>query len=504
MKQIAIIGLYFLSLFSPSFAQKVTYSAIDKGGKDLNFEIIGKLNGNYLVYKNNKWKNNITIYSHDMKTKDQVNLDFISNKVINADFVVYDNFFYMIYQYQKKNIVYCMGVKMDTNGNKMTDPLIMDTTDVGRFSDNEIYSTLFSEDKHKIMVFKIKKKNDQFNITTLLFNNKLQLIEKSASSSSFDDRKEIYGDFLLDNEGSLIFTKGFKTNSRDDIKKLQLLIKSPGADTIRYRDIDLSERYIDEANLKVDNLNQKYIINSFYYKQKRGNIEGLYTCVWDKITDTIATSNFIAFNDTLRSEAKGNDMLKYAFDNYFIRQVIVKKNGGFLLTAENYSTQSRGINAFNRYDFFNRYPYISPLDYYRYSPSRLWFYRPWNSFNNTQNIRYFYDNILVFSIDDKSTLEWAGVLHKEQYEDEGDSYLSFSTVNDGGEIHFLFNSDTKYQIVADQSIDAGGKISGNATLKSMERGYQFMPKFGKQVGKKEVIIPCTYRGSICFAKVELK
>ena len=38
--------------------------------------------------------------------------------MINVDFFPYSDFTYMIYQYQKKNVVYCEAVKMDGKGKK--------------------------------------------------------------------------------------------------------------------------------------------------------------------------------------------------------------------------------------------------------------------------------------------------------------------------------------------------------------------------------------------------
>jgi hypothetical protein len=78
-------------------------------------------------------------------------------------------------------------------------------------------------------------------------------------------------------------------------------------------------------------------------------------------------------------------------------------------------------------------------------------------------------------------------------------------MNSGGEIHFLFNDDNnRNQIIANHSISPSGLVTRNPTLKSQEKGYQFMPKLAKQVGANQLIIPCTYRGYICFAKVDFQ
>jgi hypothetical protein len=76
-------------------------------------------------------------------------------------------------------------------------------------------------------------------------------------------------------------------------------------------------------------------------------------------------------------------------------------------------------------------------------------------------------------------------------------------MNAGAEIHFLFNElERRNQLIADQSIDASGSLKRNPTLKSLDKGYEFMPKFAKQVSAKQMIVPCIYRNYICFAKVD--
>ena len=130
-------------------------------------------------------------------------------------------------------------------------------------------------------------------------------------------------------------------------------------------------------------------------------------------------------------------------------------------------------------------------------------YRPLNSFGS-QSTRYYYSNILILSLDKTGKIDWSRVIHKDQFDDDNDNFLSYSTINSGGEIHFLFNDDkNKNQIIANHSISPAGVLTRNPTLKSQERGYEFMPRLSKQVSATQLIIPCVYRGYICFAKVDL-
>ena len=81
--------------------------------------------------------------------------------------------------------------------------------------------------------------------------------------------------------------------------------------------------------------------------------------------------------------------------------------------------------------------------------------------------------------------------------------IPFSTITSGNEIHFLFNEDRKYQVVSDQSVSTDGIVKRYPTLKSPQKGYEFMPSLSKQTGANQIIIPCAYRGGeICFAKVD--
>ncbi|MGE5106657.1 MAG: hypothetical protein ACM3H8_03880, partial [Sphingobacteriales bacterium] len=51
-------------------AQKVTYAEPDhEDFRQMRFEILGKMKGNFLVYKNYRSSHYITVYDNDMKQK---------------------------------------------------------------------------------------------------------------------------------------------------------------------------------------------------------------------------------------------------------------------------------------------------------------------------------------------------------------------------------------------------------------------------------------------------
>jgi len=221
MKNILIF--FILSLLSwQAFPQQITYSKPEaEDVRSLDFEIIGKVSGNFLVYKNIRNKYAIGVYDNKMKLKDKVVLDFMPDRTMNVDFIAYPDFAYMIYQFQKKNILHCMAAAIDGNGKIIKEPFEVDTTYINFFADNKIYSTVNSENKSKIMIYKVQRKNDKFNFTTLLLNDSLQLLHKSRIETPYDDHKDIFSDFFVDNLGNFVFTKGTKLNSRDYFQKIR-------------------------------------------------------------------------------------------------------------------------------------------------------------------------------------------------------------------------------------------------------------------------------------------
>lgn len=498
-----IVTLLVVALPFFAGAQRIHYSEPGRDDyRQVNFEIIGKLNNNILIYKNYRSKNDLSVFDNDMKLKNKINLDFLPDKLINVDFIQYPDFFYMIYQYQKRNVVYCNVVKMDAEGNKLVGPVEVDTTQTGG-GDNKIYSTIYSENKQQIVIFKINKRNEKnYFFTILLYNDKMEFKKKTRLPVNMQQRDAVFSDFIVDNDGDFVFAKCGRSGNRDNITYVDLMIKPAAADTFSTYNIPLNKNFLDEVKIKADNINKNILISSLYYKQRRGNVEGLYIAVWNKENNRINAESYNIFSDDLKENAKSeNTSAKTAFNDYFIRQIMPKRDGGFIVVCELYFTTSRG-GGWNRYDYL-----YSPYMYSPYSPySSYWspygYGSPWNRYYGN-NTRYYSENITVFSFDPNATIEWSNVLHKSNFDDNSDNSLSYMVYNKGSEISFLYNQqERRMKLLTEQGVTPNGQIDRAPTLKNLDKDYEFLPKYGKQVGAKQVVIPCMYRNYICFAKID--
>jgi len=470
----------------------------------MDFEIAGKIGGNFLFYKNTRGRNWITVLDNDMQLVAKVEQDYVpdNDRMINVDFFPYNDFCYMIYQYQRKNVVYCVASKIGPDGNKIGGITELDTTHLGFAANNKIYTVQSSEDKSKLIVFKINSRNKRsYLLTTLLMNDRLELLKRSRIAVPMEERNDFINDFYLDNDGDLVFSKFFRTNN-DNISKAAFVVKYAQADTLQMNELNIEKTWLDEIHIKVDNYNKRYILTSFYFQERKGNIEGYYFFVWDKTNTRPHFESTVAFGDELRKEARGDASIKTAFNDYFIRNIITRKDGGFIIGSESYYTTSR-FNNWNRWDYLYGSPFMSTFNnsnyYSPYYSNSFWGSR----LNNNQAVRFHANNITVLSFDDKGKLEWNSVIGKTQFDDESDDLLSYQLMNTGGQVHFLFNQqERRNNLLSDYSVMPDGQMNRNPTLKNLDKGYEFMPKYGKQVSARQLIVPCLYRNYICFAKID--
>jgi hypothetical protein len=131
-------------------------------------------------------------------------------------------------------------------------------------------------------------------------------------------------------------------------------------------------------------------------------------------------------------------------------------------------------------------------------------YDPFNRFGPQNNsVRYIAENVMVFFFNADGQLRWSNTIRKSQYDDNSDAFISYQLFNTGNEVRFLFNQREKRELMLNSAtMDAEGMVKRQPTLKNLDREYEFMPKFGKQIGLRQIVIPCVYKNYICFAKLE--
>ena len=499
-----IIFSLFVTTADVCIAQTITYSEIEKAdSRNMNFEILGNFSNNYLIYKNLNRRQNLTIYDNKMSIKEEIKLDFISDRTYNIDFITYPDHFLVVWQFEKGNTIYCKAASMNGAGKLMGVVMDLDTTKQGVFSNKTSYSFSWSEDKKKLLLYKIQTKSDVYNQLTKVYDENFTLLDSSRITLTYNDNREDFGDLQIDNEGTVLFTK-IKENARQEyVNTLEIIFKKLKAQQLITVDIPLDKQLIQDPLIKIDNLNKNYIVNTFSYKKNGGNVDGILTAIINRDSLKLTKKTINIFDDSLRSKLSGKPDWRTAYDNLNIRNIILKKDGGFIALTEEYYKQRRFGNNFNDgYNNFNSRYFNSYSDYYLYNRGYYGYYRPFND-GNGRDVVYNYNDIINFSFNKDLKLQWSSVINKTTSDVENDNFLSFTNLNAGGEIYFLFlQKDNNRQILSNHALQPDGNTKRYATLKGREAGYNFMPRLSRQTGSKQMIVPCIVRNNIAFAKID--
>jgi 1,4-alpha-glucan branching enzyme len=100
-------------------------------------------------------------------------------------------------------------------------------------------------------------------------------------------------------------------------------------------------------------------------------------------------------------------------------------------------------------------------------------------------------------------MQWNNMLAKSQFDDNTDNLLSYQIMNSGTGLLFLYNEwMRRTPVLTAQSLEGTGIINRMQPLRNIDKGYDFMIRYARQVSSKEMIVPANYRNSIGFVRIE--
>jgi hypothetical protein len=479
----ALFGLLLFIGFQTN-AQDIFYSKAQKftlQNGDLN--IVGWCGDRLYTYRSSKEGYYLDAYNDSMRLLATVALDYFPKKIFETQFYATSESMVVLYQAIQHNEVVQYAARLDDKARIIGKPKALDSVKIGWFSSNkEYYNSVGSADRSKIMIYSIgRKKSRKININTILLDKDLNVLGKGAPFIETNDDVNI-DQALLSNDGMLYLAGSPEHEYKRFGDNAWIFRLSPNGQQFDVVPLPLTGSYVSPVYMKVNDQTNEIYLGAYYSDDKSDNNEGVIYGVLPPIALEFSTFKKIPFDEELRNVSDERNK-KRAFNDYEVRKIIVKNDGGFILVGENYNIAVRSYN------------YGMGAGYYNYYNT--------GGYNNTTVREYHYGDVMVLSYDKDGNRKWHSFIRKDQNStDDGGMFSSYAMLNSGASLVFLYNDYTlSKSVLSIAAID----IDGNLQMKKVNPSGiglgDWVARTGKQTDIKEIVIPVLKKDNLSFARV---
>ena len=525
MKNISFTILFLLSFTAKS--QHVIYSDPEKISFTTRSEVIGKVGDNIFVCDLLKNKYQLKVFDKDLKVKQKIDLNFIPAATYRLNFINYADHCLVIFQsVESKKRIHTNIASLDKDGQLIGNILPVDSISAGTYGDNEFYTVSYSENKEHLLFSRrvIGIKPDKIQVDQVILNNKLE-VEKNENYFISYERGQLMSDLNIDDNGNIVFMTYPPAIEEDQSIKFYKLPFNSG--DLMIKDILIKDNELSEPQIKINNKKNLYYLTSLYQDKNTKAVAGLLSIILNYDLTDYNTPLAYAFLNPKKPNGK-TQRQKNLFDNYFIRDIIFREDGGFVIagttiksdgvTTSNpklismndiYATKNNISNGPTRRGGVT-YPTQNIAINYSFDPNNITAYNPsvnpaprdnyYGNSNPVSNTNDVYD-VMIISVDKNNhVINTAKVNDSIPLEVR---HFGFQKMNLGSEVYILFNNAMKYNtfLLNSVNVKSNGNIERNPLFRNLDRGYTFLVESGKQLDMSTMIVPCEKNNKKAFAMI---
>lgn len=461
-------------------SQEVIYSKYDKFDyRDDEYNIVGVIAGHLYTYRSTSDGAMLEAFDDSMNKAAVVMLDFFPARIYQARFIAYADKMVVLYQALESSKVVQYAAHLDSKGILKGKPVELGSFRTGLFGATRTYfQSAVSENKKWIVVYSISDKGGEITMDAKWLDDNGAIVKRSKSTFKAENTVE-HGEVNVSNEGTVYLAAYTPDGAMNYADQYWILSLAPGATKFEPKELQLNDKYAASGYMKIDNVNQRIYFGGFYSDKRNGGYNGVIYATYDIASRSYLMQKYLP----LESNLSGNNSSKrrnHAFDNYQPRQLIVKNDGGFVMVSEIafVTTRSNFVPGLGYYSYYT--PYMSSMVH-----------------------EYHYDDIMALSYDKDGVREWSAFIPKEQYSQEDNGvFSSYALLNTGGTLAFLYNdfnsSRSKIQLA---TLEPDGKTDTRSFVAEGNDYPDWLPRSGKQVAARVLVVPCFHKKQICFARV---
>ena len=457
------------------FSQTITVSEDLPLRSDIAYEIIGDIKGQLLLFRDKSTTFEVQAFDQNMQSswEKEIELDKRLPRVLGI--VEGKNDFTLFYRFRKKSHTILKAHKYNAAAN-MIDSLTI--KDFGYLFYTPNFRIVESEDRSKVLIYYIEKHKI---INALVFDMaSMEVLWERAIEPEELNYWEDYFQILLDNDGNfrLVIEKDNYSGRREK-HRYQVYEFYTGEAQMREYQVHLEGNLTFDVFFTYDNMNQYLVGAGLYSERNNGKASGYFFVKIDPTAPEDRLLNFVPFDDAFVSNLEGREIDgNRGITEIAVRDVILRHDGGAMIVAERIRQYERRTGT---------------------TYSRV-YYDP----TGRSMVDYYFDELVIFSVQPDGQPEWTNILHKKQYSQDDDgmysSYFLFKTTTT---LRFLFNDEIKPENTVSEYIMNGyGEYERNSLLSTENLQLRLRFRDAMQIAANELVIPSERRNKLRLIKLE--
>ncbi len=421
---------------------------------EIDYKLIDRFQNQILLYRRTETKFFIQSFSPDLTSNWIKTIEFDKSKNIKPLRIISGvEGFSILYYFFKGGDTHIYSAFFDTSATLISD--ISLAVFENQFVVRDFHLPI-SQDKRYVIAFAPSSKN---NLEMVRFDMHSQLVDWQMEVSLprlnyFDNFEQV----VVSNKGEA-FVIYNQNNNRRKRNEHNFLIHQVINDSVARDFVVPFHNYISyDLDAQYDELNQKLVVAGFYSVTNDDKAEGIFYFNTDLKANPSVHIDGLG-EEFIRSLTGRRRKRMDGIQNFHINQLILRKDGGVLLVAE------------------QQYQFVATGYYFmEEEPSR--------------QADYLYENILVASIHPTGEVHWKDVLYKSQLsENDNARYSSFFAFKTNRNIRFLYNNDISWDTsIFEYIVDGRGQIQRNVvTHQHRKSGLLPQLKSGLQISANELI-----------------
>ncbi|MCS7037381.1 MAG: hypothetical protein RMJ33_07550 [Saprospiraceae bacterium] len=433
---------------------------------DYGYEIIGRMRDRILLFRDKAEDFEIQAFDNNMRPMWNRVLDDIDKNGVQILAVVGSaETFSVVFKQRRRGAVHLRVHKYDAGATRV-DSVTLKTYSERMLATPEL-DIFRSEDGNCFVVANMAERGRME--TTCFRLDRLQVLwDKLLLIDDVYHDTNIRGMEVSDAGDFFMITEWNNRRSRLGAHEYQVL--HVRADTNRVLRVPLPDFMTVDVKFAYDNLNKALVGGGFYAERNRDRANGVFYVRISTHGDPIV--RYESFSDRLISALRKKDVADdtRGIPNVTVKQLVLRRDGGVLVVAELYHEIQRGTLA-GRGIWRDGMRLV--MDYY-------------------------YDDLMLITLNPDGSAHWMTVLHKKQYSQDDDAiFSSFCLLRAPDRIHFLFNDEVKYENTCSEYIVTPlGEFDRNSLLNTYGQNLRLRFRDALQLNANECVVPSEFRNKL--------